>query len=70
MMQLSSEKVGTIIYMNMFEVNPKLKELFKFTSLIDFQNSDMFYTHINKVVSTITIAIQNLEHMEDLYPIL
>jgi hemoglobin-like flavoprotein len=69
-MHLGPENIGREIFNNLFELKPEFQDLFSFASLPNYEQSDEYKDHIMIVVNTVNKAIENLENLGSLLPIL
>jgi len=74
-MAIGNERVGILLFRNIFTIAPEAKPLFKFLEEIqkakqDIYNSPQLKAHGSKVVSTVGKAVQLLEELDTLVPIL
>ena len=62
--------VGSLIYTNLFELNPELFKLFSFSKLPDFKNSPRFKQHLQVIFAALNKIVENLESIDNLLDIM
>lgn len=62
--------VGTLIYTNLFELNPDLFKLFSFSKFKDFKNSPRFQEHLTVIFGALNKIVDNLESIDHLMEIM
>ena len=67
---LGVEKVGIVLFKNIFKIAPGALQLFSFRDEPDLYNSDILKMHGSTVVKTVAAAVQGLNTIEQLVPVL
>ena len=64
------QEVGTALFSEIFKRAPEALGLFSFRDIENYKESDEYINHVVKVASTVGKAVDNLENLESLLPIL
>ena len=67
---LGLEKVGIVLFKNIFKIAPGALQLFSFKDEEDLYSSEALKSHGMMVVKTVGVAVSSLETMDDLIPVL
>ena len=69
-MGLGAEAVGHVIFTNLFALKQEFLEMFSFAQIPDFETTTEYKDHIKVVVNTVNKAVENLNNLPNLMPIL
>jgi len=64
------EKIGIILFKQIFKIAPEALELFPFKNEPNYLNSDSFKKHVTKVAQAVSKAVDLLDDLGTLAPIL
>ena len=70
MLELGDETVGRVLFKNLFETDEELIQMFRFTQNEAFEDIPAYAEHITKVIATLSMAIDNIDKLASLLPIL
>jgi predicted DNA-binding WGR domain protein len=68
--EIGREKVGIILFLNIFKAAPAALQMFSFKDEKDLQQSKAFKRHCKVVVSTVGLAVAGLHDLDKLVPVL
>ena len=69
-MTLGDTNVGVLLFKNIFTIAPGALELFSFKDTKNLYENPKFKTHVKKVVNTVGVAVEMIDNLEKLVPIL
>jgi nitric oxide dioxygenase len=69
-MTLGDTNVGVLLFKNIFTIAPGALQLFSFRDTKNLYENPKFKTHVKKVVNTVGVAVEMLENLDELVPIL
>ena len=69
-MTLGDTNVGVLLFKNIFTIAPGALELFSFKNTKNLYENPKFKSHVKKVVNTVGVAVEYLDNLEELVPIL
>ena len=64
------QEVGNALFTEIFRRAPEALGLFSFHDIENYQESEQYIQHVVKVASTVGKAVDNLENLDQLLPIL
>jgi len=67
---LGYEAVGDLLFQNIFEAAPSTLQMFSFGAHNDYRSTEGYKNHTVKVASTLSTAVENLQNLGELAPIL
>ena len=67
---LGYEAVGDLLFQNIFEAAPSTLQMFSFGALKNYRSTEKYKDHTVKVASTLSTAVENLQNLGELAPIL
>jgi hemoglobin-like flavoprotein len=68
--KLGLENVGRILFKNIFTAAPSALLFFSFKDEVNLYESKAFNRHAKSVVTTVGVAVNSLENVKDLVPVL
>ena len=69
-MTLGDTNVGVLLFKNIFAIAPGALELFSFKATKNLYENVKFKSHVKKVVNTVGVAVEYLDDLGELVPIL
>ena len=68
--EVGMKNVGDALFQEIFKQAPEALGLFSFSQMENYRESEEYFSHVIKVASTVGKAVDNLENLEELLPIL